>query len=99
MPVKTVETEEEIRELANLLSDYWSTREMEYSEDWTEDYIKQGHAEEILGDKFFIKTGEDGVSGSISLVFWSGGVAELRDFYVVEGERDSGIGEELLDRA
>ncbi len=99
MTVKVVEDENEIQELAHMLSSYWSERDMEYPEEWAEDYIKRGHAKEIMGDKFFVEIGDDGVTGSISLVFWEGGVVEIRDFYVVEGERDSGIGRKLLDRA
>ncbi len=98
MTVKVVEGEQEIKELAHMLSDYWSERDLDYPVEWAEDYVREGHSKEIMGDKFFVETGEDGVSGSISIVLWEGGVAEIRDFYVVEGERDSGIGIKLLER-
>ena len=89
----------DVEELAGFLTKYWETRNMDYSQDWAESYIKKGHREEIIDDKFFVAKENNDIIGSISIVFWEGGVAELRDFYVKEKHRNEGVGDQLFDNA
>lgn len=49
--------------------------------------------------KFFVETGEDGIAGSISVVIQNSRVAEIQDFYIIEGPEDSGIRNKLLEKA
>lgn len=98
MEIKEKEASD-VKELAEFLSKYWETRNMDYSLDWAESYIRKGHKKEIMDDKFFVAKEDEEIIGSISVVFREGGVAELRDFYVKEEHRDEGIGDELFEKA
>lgn len=93
------EHEGESSELAKFLRSYWETRDMSYPQEWAEKYIKEGHKIEIIDDKFFTARDKDEIIGSVSLIFWEGGVAEMRDFFVKEGHRSEGIGKKLFERA
>lgn len=85
--------------LAKLLRNYWETRDMDYSQEWTKEYIREGHRNEIIEDKFFVAEEGDEVVGSLSVILWEGGVAELRDFFVKEGYRKEGAGKKLFEKA
>lgn len=49
--------------------------------------------------KFFVETMKGGISGSILAVARSERVAELKDFYIIEGPEDSGLRSKLLEKA
>lgn len=87
------------KSLAAHLVAYWKTRGMRYSQKWAEGYIASGHKKEIAGDKFFVALENGCVVGSISVVVWKGGLAELRDFYVTPACRNKGIGRALFEKA
>ncbi|MBI2583447.1 MAG: GNAT family N-acetyltransferase [Candidatus Aenigmarchaeota archaeon] len=86
----------EIHEAAMLLREYWKSRGMNYSQKWAENYIKIGHKTEIKKDMFFVAKKGGKVIGTISIVVYEGGVAELRDFVVDPEFRGKGIGKQVF---
>lgn len=53
----------------------------------------------FLHRKFFVEVRKGGFAGSISAVFRNGRIADLKDFYVIEGPENSGLRDRLLDKA
>jgi N-acetylglutamate synthase-like GNAT family acetyltransferase len=66
---------------------------------FSEDPEKQVFKDDGSHFKFFVETSEGGISGSILAVMKNDRVAELRDFYIVEGAEDSGLRSQLLEKA
>jgi N-acetylglutamate synthase-like GNAT family acetyltransferase len=87
---------EDVSKVAGILVDYWKTRSMEYSIEWTENYIKEGHKKEIIKDKFFTLKENNEVIGVIAVIIYEGNIAELRDFVVSEKYRGQGYGKKII---
>src|SRR3989344_5406500 len=83
------------KQSAELLRNYWLSRKMNYSKEYSLDYVKNGHGKELVKEKFFVAV-EKEVIGTMSVIVWEGALAELRDFVVKEEYRGKGIGELLF---
>ncbi|MGM0582886.1 MAG: GNAT family N-acetyltransferase [Bacteroidota bacterium] len=86
----------EIKEASKVLSKYWEERGMpEYDEKWAEDYLKNGHTKEIIGDEFFVYEKQE-IIGIVSLITDVSGVAEIRDMIIKPEYRNKGYGTLML---
>lgn len=74
-------TPKERKAAARLLVDYWHSRGMtRYSIRWAENYLKEGHKNEIAEDEFFAYREGREIVGVISLMTWpSRDLVEVRD--------------------
>ena len=69
---------------------------MQYSLEYALEYLKKGHAIEILEDNFFVIRNKEEIIGFASLVIYEGNVGEIRDFVIKEEFRGKGFGNTLL---
>ena len=81
---------------SRILREYWKTRGMSYSQEWTRNYLKQGHKTEIKKDMFFVAKDKNKVIGTMSIIIYEGDVAELRDFLVDNAYRGQGVGKSMM---
>ena len=84
---------------ASILTAYWKTRGMAYSQRWAEAYVTKGHGEDIRKDKFFVLKDKCEVIACVAIVIYEGDVAELRDFVVKLDRRKQGFGQIILKDA
>lgn len=96
MEIQSVK-EEHIKSLAKHLAYYWKARGLDYSEQWAEEYVREGHKKEIVEDRFFVALENGKVIGSMSVILWEGRLAELRDLFVKEEFRGKGIADALFE--
>lgn len=96
MEIKKVESED-LQTVATLLRNYWKERGMNYSQEWTLNYLANGHKSEIKKDQFFVLKDNEKVIGTIALVINVSDVAEIRDFVVKKEYRKKGYGKKLLE--
>lgn len=90
---------DEVSQVALLLREYWKERNMNYSQKWTESYLKKGHSIEIKKEVFFVLKEETELIGVISIVVWESDLAELRDFVIKKEFRGEGYGKKLLENS
>src|SRR3989344_2493687 len=86
----------EVIELSYLLVKYWKERGMEYDLKCTEQYLIEGHKNELKDDITFSVKNDGILIGIISVVVFEGDLAELRDFVIKEGMRGQGYGTKTL---
>ncbi len=96
MEIKKIEGDD-LQPAATLLRNYWKERGMEYSQEWTLNYLTNGHKNEIKKDQFFVVKENNKVLGTIALVINVSDVAEIRDFVVKKEHRGKGLGKKLLE--
>lgn len=91
-------TEQERREAAKLLADYWKDRGMpQYDKTWAKEYLIEGHKKEVKKDEFFVYTEGGETIGTISLITDVSDVAEIRDMVVKPKYRNKDYGKKMLE--
>lgn len=96
MEIKKIESED-LQVAANLLRIYWKERGGNYSQDFTLKYLTEGHKTEIVKDQFFVIKENNKVMGTVALIIFEAGVAEIRDLVVKKEYRRKGLGKKLID--
>ncbi|MBI1973083.1 GNAT family N-acetyltransferase [Candidatus Woesearchaeota archaeon] len=96
MEIKKLESED-LPAIATLLRNYWKERGMDYSQEWTLNYLTNGHKTEIKKDQSFVLKEQDKIVGIIAVVIYEGDVAEIRDLVVKKEYRRKGYGKKLLE--
>ena len=90
-------TKQEHGEVAQLLTSYWQERGMtQYDRKWAASYLIEGHKKEIEKDEFFVYKENGTIIGTIALITYSGGVAEIRDLVIKQEHRKKGQGKKVL---
>lgn len=96
MDIKKIE-ENDKEAAATMLRNYWKERGMDYSNEWTLNYLANGHKTEIKKDQFFVLGEGNKVIGVVALVINVSDVAEIRDMVVKKEARGKGLGKKLLE--
>ena len=89
-------TNKDTSAVSKLLRSYWKERKMNYSQEWTENYLREGHKIETTKELQFVAKHKDVLVGYISIIITVGGLAELRDFVIAHRYRGKGYGDEIL---
>ncbi len=96
MEIKKIESED-LQHAATMLRNYWKDCGMNYTQEWTLNYLADGHRNEVKKDQFFVVKENNKVLGTISIVINVSDVAEIRDFVVKKEHRGKGLGKKLLE--
>ena len=96
MEIKKIEGDD-LQPVAALLRNYWKERGMPCAQEWTMEYLANGHKAEIKKDQFFVLREGDKTLGAIALVVNVSDVAEIRDMVVKKEARGKGLGKKLLE--
>lgn len=96
MEIKPLQ-EEHIESLTAHLADYWKKRGLDFPKEWVEGFVREGHRKEIKEEKFFVALEGEEVIGSMSVVLYQSGIAELLDLFVREDHRGKGIANDLYE--
>src|SRR3989344_1550840 len=98
MEIKKIESED-LQSVATLLRNYWKDRGISYTQEWTLNYLANGHKSEIKKDQFFVLKENNKIIGTIALVINVSDVAEIRDFVIKKEFRKKGFGKKCLEYA
>ncbi len=91
--------EEEIAFAVLLLRGCWKERGMIYTQQWAEQYLRQGHKIELKKEQWFLVKEEGKVIGIISVILWEGNVAEIRDRIIKKEAQQKGYERKIIQYA
>lgn len=91
--------EEEIASVGLLLRTAWKERGMLYTQQWAEQYVKEGHKIELKKEQWFLVKEEGKIIGLIAVILWEGNVAEIRDRIIKKEIQHKGYERKIIHYA